>query len=266
VRVSVRSNYLESADIRRRYYAADQVESGPFVVIEVSDTGCGMDAATQLRIFDPFFTTKFTGRGLGLSGALGIVRQHRGGIRVQSAPGRGTAFEVVIPASMVKPEETPRVAVSSELPISGAVLVVDDSDIVRNVSRGVLEKFGYQVILAEDGKQCVELFSQRPEAFSIVLLDLTMPVMNGEEALGHLLRLNPNAKVLIISGYDENDAMRKFVDFKIAGFLQKPFTAGRLIQKILEVLNTPNITTLTPASLRPDRCGVLPPVCRCSTP
>jgi CheY-like chemotaxis protein len=119
----------------------------------------------------------------------------------------------------------------------------------------VLERFGYQVILAEDDKQCVELFSQRPEAFSLVLLDLTMPVMSGEEALGHLLRLNPNAKVLIISGYDENDTMRKFGDLKIAGFLQKPFTAGHLIQKILEVLTTPNITALR-GSLALDPSGV----------
>jgi PAS domain S-box-containing protein len=242
--VRVRSEHLEGADISRRYYAADKVESGRFVVIEVSDTGAGMDEATQLRIFDPFFTTKFMGRGLGLAGALGIVRQHGGGIRVQSAPGRGATFEVAIPASIVRPEDTPKVAVSSELPMSGAILVVDDSDIVRGVIRGVLEKFGYQVVLAEDGKQCVELFSARPEAFSVVLLDLTMPVMNGEEALGHLLRLNPNTKVLIISGYNENDAMRKFGDFKIAGFLQKPFRAGRLIQKILEILNAPNITAL----------------------
>jgi PAS domain S-box-containing protein len=244
VSVRVRSEHLESADIRRRYYAADQVESGPFVVIEVSDTGAGMDQATQLRIFDPFFTTKFMGRGLGLAGALGILRQHHGGIRVQSAPGRGTTFQVVIPASMVKPEETPKSAVSSEPPISGKVLVVDDSDIVRNVTRGVLEKFGYDVVLAENGEQCVEIFSQQPEAFSIVLLDLTMPVMNGEEALGYLLGLNPNAKVLVISGYDKDEAMRKFGDFKIAGFLQKPFRAGRLIQKILEILNTPNVAAL----------------------
>jgi CheY-like chemotaxis protein len=244
VRVRVRSEQMERADIRRRYFAADQVESGPFVVIEVSDTGGGMDEDTQSRIFDPFYTTKFMGRGLGLAGALGIVRQHRGGIRVESAPGRGATFEVAIPASMAKPRETPLDEVPSVAPSSGLILVVDDSDIVRNVTRGVLEKFGYQVVLAENGEQCVELFSQRPDAFSMVLLDLTMPVMNGEEALGYLLRLNPNAKVLIVSGYDKDEAMRKFGDFKIAGFLQKPFRAARLIQKILEVLNTPNITEL----------------------
>jgi PAS domain S-box-containing protein len=244
VRVRVRSEHLESADIRRRYYASDQVESGPFVAIEVSDTGSGMDEATQLRIFDPFYTTKFLGRGLGLAGALGILRQHRGGIRVQSAPGRGATFEVVIPASRVKPEEAPKDAVSSEAPMSGLILVADDSDIVRDVTRGVLEKFGYQVVLAENGEQCVEIFSQQPEAFSMVLLDLTMPVMNGEVALGYMLRLNPNTKVLIISGYDKDEAMRKFGNFKIAGFLQKPFRAARLIQKILEVLNTPNVTAM----------------------
>lgn len=234
--VRVRSAHLESADVRRRFYAADSVESGRFVVIEVSDTGCGMDEATQLRIFDPFFTTKFLGRGLGLAATLGIVRQHRGGVRVQSSPGHGTTFEIVIPASVAKPEAAQLGALPSEPGLPCAVLVIDDEEMVRNLVQAVLGKLGYRVMLAENGKQGVELFTQWQDEVSIVLLDLTMPVMDGEEALGHLLRLRPNVKVLIVSGYDESDVMRKFGDFKIAGFLQKPFSAGRLVQKIHEVL------------------------------
>jgi PAS domain S-box-containing protein len=234
--VRVRAEHLEGADVVRRYYASDQVVSGQFVMIEVTDTGGGMDEDTQSRIFDPFFTTKILGRGLGLAGTLGIVRQHRGGIRVESAPGRGTTFEVVIPASAAKPAETPKDAVASAPPISGSVLVIDDSDIVRNVARAVLERVGYRVTLAENGKQGVELFSQTPDGFSIVLLDLSMPQMGGEEALGHLLRLRPDVKVLIVSGHGESEVRRKFGDSHTAGFLQKPFSAGRLVQKIREVL------------------------------
>jgi PAS domain S-box-containing protein len=234
--VRVRSAHMEGADVCRRYYAADQVESGQFVVIEVSDTGCGMDEATQLRIFDPFFTTKFLGRGLGLAAVLGIVRQHRGGIRVQSTPGRGTSFEIVIPASVAKPAAIEHGAEPGEPGMPCAVLVIDDEEMVRNLVQAVLKKFGYRVVLAENGKQGVELFTQGPDEFSIVLLDMTMPVMHGEEALGHLLRLRPNAKVLILCACDETDARRKIGDFKIAGFLQKPFSAGRLAQKIREVL------------------------------
>jgi PAS domain S-box-containing protein len=236
VRVRVRSEHLEGADVGGRYYAAERVEPGQFVAIEVSDTGGGMDEATQSRIFDPFFTTKVLGRGLGLAGTLGIVRQHRGGIRVQSAPGQGTTFKVVIPASVARPVETPESVVSSQPPVSCAVLVVDDSDIVRNVTRAALKKAGYRVTLAENGRQGVELFSQTPDEFSIVLLDLSMPKMGGAEALGQLRRLRPNAKVLIVSGHGETDVMRKFGDSSTAGFLQKPFTADRLIQKIREVL------------------------------
>ena len=234
--VRIRTERLEGADVHRRFYAADQLEPGEFVVIEVSDTGSGMDEATQSRIFDPFFTTKFLGRGLGLAAALGIVRQHRGGIRVQSAPGRGTTFEVVIPASAGKPGATRQDTVSSDPEMKDAILVIDDEEMVRNLARAVLEKFGYQVMLAENGRHGVELFTQWPDEFSIVLLDLTMPVMDGEEALGHMLRLRPNAKVLILSGYDETEVMRKFGNSKIAGFLQKPFSAGRLVQKVREIL------------------------------
>jgi PAS domain S-box-containing protein len=234
--VRVRAAHLEGADVARRYYAADQMVSGQFVAIEVTDTGGGMDEATQSRIFDPFFTTKILGRGLGLAGTLGIVRQHRGGIRVESAPGHGTTFEVVIPASVAKPAETHKDAVAGAPPISGSVLVIDDSDIVRNVARAVLERAGYRVTLAENGKRGVEIFSQTPDAFSIVLLDLSMPQMGGEEALGHLLRLRPNAKVLIVSGHGETEVRRKFGDSRTASFLQKPFSAGRLVQKIREVL------------------------------
>jgi PAS domain S-box-containing protein len=236
VRVHVHSKHLEGADVRLRYYAADRVESGQFVAIQVSDTGCGMDEATQSRIFDPFFTTKLLGRGLGLAAALGIVRQHRGGIRVESAPGRGTTFEVVIPASVAGLGETPEGAVSSLPAMPCGVLVIDDEAIVRTVIQAVLERSGYRLTVAENGRQGVELFARSPDEFSIVLLDLSMPVMGAEEALGLLLRLRPNAKVLIVSGYDESEVIRLFGHRHIAGFLQKPFTAGRLLQKVREVL------------------------------
>jgi PAS domain S-box-containing protein len=236
LRVRIRSRHLDAAEITRHYYSDENVESGRFVVIQVSDTGCGMDDATRLKVFDPFFSTKFLGRGLGLAAALGIVRQHRGGIRVESAPGRGTTFEVVIPATEAKVIPPPPDAAPIESAKSGTVLVVDDEEIVRDYTEAVLRKFGYQVILAANGAEGVEVFRRSQDEISIVLLDLTMPVMGGEEALSHMLRIRPETKVVIVSGFDETDVIRRVGNSRIAGFLQKPFSAVRLAQRIREVL------------------------------
>jgi PAS domain S-box-containing protein len=236
VLVRVRSVHLKGADIRRRYYSAEDVESGRYVAITVSDTGSGMDEATQLKVFDPFFTTKFLGRGLGMAAALGIVRQHRGGIRLESAIGRGTTFEVVLPASTATVPAPPRDAVAVEPVMAGTILVVDDEEIVRDYTQAALQKFGYRVVLAANGAQGVELFSQLQDELSLVLLDLTMPVMGGEEALTHMLRRRPDAKVLVISGFDETDVIRRLGNSRISGFLQKPYSSVRLAQKIREVL------------------------------
>jgi CheY-like chemotaxis protein len=229
VRVSATSQYLPADTIRQRFFASDEVEDGEFVMLRVEDSGCGMDPSTQSRVFDPFFTTKLLGRGLGLAAALGIIRQHRGGIRLESTPGAGTTFEVVLPATARKSTEQPL--------LSQTVLVVDDEEIVRSVAKAALGKFGYGVVLAENGREGIEIFAREPERFSAVLLDLSMPVMGGEEALQRILEVRPDAKVILISGYDELDVMRRVGRARAAGFLQKPFTASRLAHTVREAVN-----------------------------
>jgi PAS domain S-box-containing protein len=200
------------------------------VVLVVTDTGCGMDERTKARMFDPFFTTKFTGRGLGLAAVTGIVRAHRGSISVDTAPGRGTAVTVVLPACESADGAAPEP--QRELRGYGNVLVVDDEDLVRNMARFALERCGYTVEQAADGRAAVDAVAARPAEFAAVLLDLTMPVMSGEEALTHIRRIRPDLPVLLSSGFSESEALKRFADRGLAGFLQKPYTATALARKV----------------------------------
>jgi nitrogen-specific signal transduction histidine kinase/CheY-like chemotaxis protein len=213
-----------------------QISPGNYVSLQVHDTGSGMTQETIDRIFDPFFTTKFTGRGLGLAAVLGIVRGHKGAIKVYSTPGRGTTFKVLFPASdhhALKP--TPHVVTERSLQ-GETVLVVDDEQIVRRSAKAMLERYGYSVVVAENGKEAVELYRVLADRIDLVLLDMTMPLMGGEETFRNLKMIRGDVRVILSSGYNEAEAVRRFTGKGLAGFLQKPYSAVTLAEKVRSVL------------------------------
>ena len=219
-------------------FSGQVLDPGPYVRLEVEDDGCGMDAETIGRIFDPFFTTKFTGRGLGLSAMLGIVRGHRAGLRVDSTPGLGTTFTLLFPAG----EATVVLAPPPAEPAStatGTILVVDDEAILRDLARGALEAAGFRVLEAPDGQEAVDLVAQGRGPVDLVFLDMTMPRMGGAEAFRRIRALVPGIRVLLTSGYTEKESLESLADLPPDGFLQKPFRIRELVTRVQELLAEP---------------------------
>jgi two-component system cell cycle sensor histidine kinase/response regulator CckA len=209
--------------------------AGDYVILEVEDDGCGMSAETITRIFDPFFTTKFTGRGLGLAAVLGIVRAHRGAFFVRSTLGKGTTFTLALPpATNLTPAQVRPVALTFTPPekAEGTILIVDDEPQVRKIAASILEKQGYVIALASDGYEALALALAHGMRFKAVLLDLTMPGLDGPATLRELRALSKSVPVLIMSGYSETDARKHIIAAPLVGFIPKPFTADDLLMKI----------------------------------
>ena len=217
-------------------FAGQELEPGRFVTLQVSDSGCGMASELLTRIFDPFFTTKASGRGLGLSAMLGILRGHKAGIKIYSEPSKGSVFQVYFRASesavLLREEQNG----ASVLPFQGRVLLVDDEAELRNSIAAMLEHLGFEVIQAADGLEAMDLF--RPGAFALVLMDLTMPRMDGKEAFQRMKEADPAVRVILSSGYNEQEAIQQFLGRGLAGFLQKPYQLKTLIEALEKALRS----------------------------
>jgi two-component system cell cycle sensor histidine kinase/response regulator CckA len=213
------------------------VEPGNYVKVSVTDNGIGMDKNIQKRIFEPFFTTKDVGKGsgLGLASAYGIIKNHGGLINCYSEPGRGTTFNIYLPAykkAVVEEKEPIEVAVKG----SGTVLLVDDEELVVKIGKRMLEALGYKVVPAKSGDEALKIYSHLPEGIDLVILDLIMPHMHGGEVFDRMKEINPQAKVLLSSGYSLSGQAEKIMERGCDGFIQKPFNTVQLSKKIREIL------------------------------
>jgi len=221
------ASYLAASSLQHDMNSGEnKLDAGEYVYLEVADSGCGMDENVMQHLFEPFFTTKFTGRGLGMSAVQGIVRGHKGAIYVSSQPGEGTLFKILFPASdMVVREASPT---SSALDhaggqAKGTVLIIDDEEMIRESAAAMLEDLGYDTLSAVDGLDGVEVFRQHQHDIIAVLLDMTMPRLDGAGCFQALLQIDPNVQVVLSSGYNEQDATAHFSAQGLAGFLQKPY-------------------------------------------
>jgi len=236
--ISVVTGAMEcDCDYLSETYLDDDLAAGVYSYVEVSDTGVGLTDKVRARMFDPFFTTKFAGRGLGLAAVLGIIRAHRGAIKVYSEPNKGTTIKALFPAAggADKPLAPPQ-AEDVDWRGEGKILLVDDEETVRAVGRRMLEWLGFEVVTAADGNDALRVFSDGPDDIVCVVLDLMMPHLDGEQCFRELRRLRKDVTVILSSGYNEQEMRARFAGKGLAGFIQKPYQLAELAGKLRAAL------------------------------
>ncbi len=215
----------------------DCLPEGLYVYLEIADTGSGMDKDTMDKVFDPFFTTKFTGRGLGMAAVQGIARGHNGAVKIYSEVGKGTTFKVLFPASKKRADSMEKnLDATDAKALGGTVLLVDDEETVRSIGKRMLEKMGFTVVTVCNGVEALEEYRKRPDEFVFVLLDLTMPQMDGEDCFRKLRQISKDGCIVMTSGYNEQDVAQRFIGKGLSGFIAKPFEMANMKRVIIQAL------------------------------
>jgi len=236
IAISIHGVELRPGDVKD-VFPPEHVLDGSYVLLEVSDTGAGMDGKTLRKIFDPLFTTKVTGRGLGLASLLNAVQRHNGAVEVKSEVGRGTVFRIYFPVEEGVAEATTEDAnADDEWRGYGTVLIADDKESIREITRALLERMGFRVITASDGFETVRLYTEHPEEISVLLMDINMPSLNGLEAALRIRHINPTVPVLFMSGYPREHVMDRFGKQPHTDFINKPFQRQELAVAIRGVM------------------------------
>ena len=230
----------ENVTLNESYARLHEVKPGKYVMISVTDTGIGMDESTMQRVFEPFFSTKEmgAGTGLGLASAYGIIKNHGGIILVSSEKGKGSTFEIYLPASEKEIQEE-KVLTETQAPLAGkeTILIVDDQDMILDVGKQMLDAFGYEVLIANSGTKAVDVYTTDKERIDLVILDMIMPGVSGGQTYDRLKEINPDVKVLLSSGYSIDGQAREILQRGCNGFIQKPFSMNELSKKLREVLD-----------------------------
>jgi signal transduction histidine kinase/ActR/RegA family two-component response regulator len=234
--------YIQTQNCRLddKFVKPFHVEPGKYIEISITDTGVGMDGETRKRIFDPFFTTKERGRGtgLGLASAYGIIKNHEGIITVRSEKGKGTTFTIYLPVSDIPVREV-RIAPEEQLSGAGTILLIDDEEMILDVGKALLQKLGYQVLVAASGRKGLEIYRQNPAKIDLIILDMIMPEMNGGETYERLREIDPRVKVLLSSGYTMDGVANDILKQGPHCFIQKPFDIKKLSRKVRKALQNP---------------------------